>query len=64
MKKITFTADQRKKTFTIWVTHNDGSSTKYRTLPMDKDEFESNEGNTQNDWSYFLRSQDGSYYKV
>ncbi len=36
--------------------------TKYRTCQMTKDEFQSNEHNTLNDWNQFLKSED--YYKI
>lgn len=53
------TSNKAKRHFTIY--KEDG--TKYRTLPTNKEEFQSNEMNTMNDWKQFLKS-DGSYYIV
>lgn len=50
------TSNQAKRHFTIY--KQDG--TKYRTLPMSKQEFQSNEMNTLRDWKQFLKSE--SYY--
>lgn len=35
---------------------------KFRTLPMSREEFDSNANNTGNDWQNFLKSDD--YYRV
>lgn len=56
-RKIKVRSNQSKRTYTI-VT--DGSV--YRTLPMSKEEFQSCQHNTGNDWNQFLKSND--YYKV
>ena len=53
MKTLTVTANQSKRTFTI---RTEGA--KYRTCVFTKDEFEELECNTQNDWEYFLRTED------
>ena len=63
MKTITGTqinvkANQSKRTFTI---RTEGS--KYRTIPMSQEEFESCENNTANDWQHFLSNTD-EYYLV
>jgi hypothetical protein len=47
----------RDKTFII-----QNETARYRTYPMNKEEFNSCLMNTGNDWKYFLRSDD--YYKV
>ena len=49
---------ESKKTFTI---RTEGS--KYRTIPMSQEEFESCENNTANDWQHFLSNTD-DYYVV
>jgi hypothetical protein len=53
------TANKSARTFTI--RKEDG--TKYRTCRMSKEEFNSCENNTLNDWSYFLQT-DMSYSRV
>mgnify|MGYP001024358929 CR=1 FL=1 len=55
-------ANKSKRTFTIRKTHSDGSKTKYRTNPMNKEEFESAEYWTANDWNQFLKTDE--YYIV
>lgn len=60
---IKATPNYSARTFTIRVDyHIDGIKTKYRTLPMSVEEFESSLHHTQNDWKYFLKSDD--YYIV
>ena len=54
---IKVSANKSKRTFTI---KTDAAT--YRTSPMTKEEFESCEYNTGNDWNDFLKSND--YYKV
>ena len=49
--------NKSKKTFTI-VTE----SGKYRTYPMQKNDFNACTYNTGNDWANFLKSED--YYKI
>ena len=56
-RELKISSNKSKRTFTI-VTE----SAKYRTYPMTKDEFNSCEYNTGNDWQNFLKSND--YYKV
>ena len=56
-REIKVSANRTKRTFTI-VTE----SAKYRTLPMNKIEFEANLNNTGNDWQQFLNTED--YYRV
>jgi len=56
-REINVKANYSKRTFTIRT-----DSGKYRTYPMSKEEFESCEHNTANDWNQFLKSDD--YYKV
>jgi hypothetical protein len=50
---LTATPNHSKRTFTI---RKNGS--KYRTMPMSKEEFEEAEMNTKNDWNWFLRSNE------
>jgi hypothetical protein len=57
-REIKVRANHSKRTFTI----RTGEGFKYRTIQMDKDEFNSCLYNTVNDWAQFLRSSD--YYKV
>jgi len=56
-RQISATPNYSARTFTIRV---EGS--KYRTIRLSKDEFQSCENNTGNDWQNFLRSND--YYPV
>ena len=56
-RELRVSSNQSKRTFTIRT-----EVAKYRTLPMSKQEFESCEMNTGNDWAEFLKSDD--YYKV
>ncbi len=56
-RTIKVSANQSKRTFTI-VTE----SAKYRTIQMSREEFESCENNTGNDWQNFLRTD--AYYQV
>ena len=59
---IKATANQSKRTFTIRKYIDGKLFAKYRTLQMSKDEFNSAEMNTENDWKDFLKSDD--YYAV
>ena len=56
MITLKVTPNYRKKTFTIRKYDNGKVFSKYRTTPMSKEEFESEEMNTETDWRYFLRS--------
>jgi len=56
-REINVRANYKHRTFTIRTT-----SGKYRTYPMDKEEFESCLNNTANDWDQFLSSDD--YYEI
>lgn len=55
-------SNQGKRSFTIRSIINGKLFAKYRTYTMSKEEFESNEYNTENDWKQFLKSDE--YYKV
>ena len=55
---ITATPNYSKRTFTLRTSHGN----KYRTNQLSKEEFESCEYNTSNDWKQFLKSDD--YYVV
>ncbi|MFA8451771.1 MAG: hypothetical protein ACEPOW_13840 [Bacteroidales bacterium] len=57
-REINIKANQSKRTFTIRV-----KGAKYRTYPMNTDEFTSCENNTANDWQQFLNNT-CDYYKV
>lgn len=59
--KITATANYSAQTFTIRKTDGEFKS-KYRTIRLSKDEFNSCLHNTENDWKQFLKSDD--YYVV
>ena len=59
---IKVSANQSKRTFTIRKYIDGKFFVKYRTLPMSKADFESNEYKTESDWKQFLKSDD--YYKV
>lgn len=56
IKKVT--SNRSLRHFTI--IKEDG--TKYRTFKMNKEEFQSNEHNTINDWNNFLKF--GDYYRI
>lgn len=60
-KQIKATANYQKRTFTLRVLYG-GSQSKYRTIKLDSEEFQSCLNNTENDWVHFLRSND--YYTV
>ncbi len=60
---ITATANESAKTFDITKTWNDGTVTTYRTCELSKEEFEDMEYYTEDDWQYFLRT-DQSYYTI
>lgn len=57
-RELKVSANQSKRTFTIKT-----ESATFRTTQMSRDEFESNEFNTGNDWQSFL-SNTNDYYKV
>jgi hypothetical protein len=59
--KIKATPNFSKRTFTIRKYFKNELLVKYRTSKMTKEEFESEEMNTQKDWENFLRY--GDYYK-
>lgn len=63
---INATPNHKNRTFTIRITNveSDGRvfKTKYRTIPLPSEEFNSCLYNTQIDWQNFLRSDD--YYLV
>jgi len=56
--KLRISSNQSARTFTIRTGY-----AKYRTLPMSKEEFNSCEHNTGNDWQQFLNAT-GDYYEV
>ena len=60
---IKVSANQSKRTFTIRKEYSDGSKVKYRTVQMNKEDFDSEEGNTERDWKNFLNSS-CDYYEV
>ena len=55
---IKVVANQSARTFTIRTYVNGKFSAKYRTIKFSKEEFESNEYNTENDWKQFLKTDD------
>ena len=62
IETIKVRANQNDLTFTIGKYINKKLSVKYRTIKMTKDEFDSEEMNTESDWKQFLKSDD--YYVV
>lgn len=56
-RNIKIAANHSKRTFTIKT-----DSAKYRTITLNKEEFQSCLHNTGNDWADFLKSPD--YYKI
>jgi hypothetical protein len=60
---IKVTPNRSNRTFTIRTYHNGKLFAKYRTYQVSRDEFNSDLYNTENDWSYYLRTVD-NYYKV
>lgn len=63
MRKIKATPNHSARTFTLRVTYSDGTKQiKYRTVRMNRDEFQSCLNNTENDWAQFLKSSD--YYLI
>ena len=57
-RTIKVKANHSKRTFTIRT-----ESAKFRTIRLDKEDFESNLNNTPNDWQTFLNLT-SDYYKV
>jgi hypothetical protein len=53
-RTINVTPNYSKRTFTLRVKWSDGDTSKYRTSPMGKAEFEECTYNTQSDWAHFL----------
>jgi len=62
IEEIKVKANQSKRTFTIRKFIDGELFAKYRTCKMSKEEFDSEERNTENDWKQFLKSDD--YYAV
>ena len=62
MEKIIATPNYRNRTFTLRIFNKEGRKAKYRTLPMNKEEFEKELNNTINDWKQFLKTDE--YYKI
>ena len=62
MKKIIATPNYRNRTFTLRIFNEKGRKSKYRTLPMKKEEFNKELKNTENDWKQFLKTDE--YYKI
>ena len=61
-RTLTATPNYSARTFTLRIKYADGSMIKYRTIQMNKEDFESDLYNTENDWFQFLKSD--NYYKV
>jgi len=57
-REIKVSSNKSKRTFTITTAVG-----KYRTFPMEKDEFNSCLNNTGNDWQQYLNSS-SDYYKI
>lgn len=58
MYRIKATANHSKRTFTLRKYNGSELIAKYRTFPMNKEEFESSQINTENDWKQFLTSDE------
>jgi len=63
MTNLKVTPNKSKRTFTLRFYDNGKCYSKYRTQQFSKDEFQDMEFNTENDWKYFLRTED-YYYSV
>jgi len=61
-RSIKVTADQNRRHFTIRTYVNGTLLAKYRTIPLNRNEFRSEENNTERDWFQFLKGPD--YYLV
>lgn len=62
-RTIKATANKSARTFTLrYCDENGNLIAKYRTFRMSKEEFESSEHHTQNDWKQFLKTP--NYFKV
>lgn len=59
LRSFKVTSNKSKRTFTI---QDQESKTKYRTIPMSVNEFNSCLYNTNGDWAQFLKSDD--YYRI
>ena len=57
-REIKVTPNYSKRTFTVRCYYHDGTILKYRTNVMSKEEFQSCEYNTAQDWEQFLKSDD------
>jgi len=62
MYTITATANNKERTYTIRQYNKDILISKYRTFKMTKQDFNSNQYNTLNDWRNYLKTDD--YYKI
>ena len=56
-------ANQSARTFTIRRRYKDGTVFKYKTIPMSREEFDSEENNTSSDWLTFLKYSP-DYYRA
>jgi hypothetical protein len=63
IKTVKATPNHRQRTFTIRVYWDGEYFTKYRTVKMTPDEFQSELNNTENDWKNYL-GKSNNYYKV
>lgn len=61
-RQIKATANHSQRTFTLRIAYADGSTVKYRTIKMSRDDFQSSLNNTTNDWNQFLKTNE--YYKL
>ena len=62
VQTIKATANYSKRTFTIRKYIGGKLFAKYRTTKMGKEDFDSENMNTENDWKHFLKSDE--YYKA
>jgi hypothetical protein len=61
-ESIKATANQKDRTFTLRKYVDGKLFTKYRTIKLNQEEFNSCEGNTDEDWKQFFKTD--AYYKA
>jgi len=62
-RSIKATPNHRLRTFTIRTYWSELLCSKFRTVPLSKEEFQSCLNNTENDWNQFLKSGN-DYFKA
>ena len=56
---LKLSSNKRERTYTLQT-----EAAVYKTIPFDKEEFESARKWTGNDWENFLRNQNDEYYRI